>query len=214
MNANDEGLMMRTELGLEVEEAPVVMAWRVHTGERFERDHREVAEFMVGLYRGGVVSVTAIADLAGPLCGRNTTEEKKALHSIIRGLIRRKIPAEERKAIIVAEGLATVSEGIVKAREMIEACGADETKHLGSVSIAVKSINEVLQLHSGGPTRISGKVQEGGVSAFEKFRQKAREKVKVREVGPVVEVLPEKVTEEVGVVEAVGEKEGENLARE
>jgi len=162
--------------------------FREHTGEDFEEDYPALATAAVNLFRV-FGNFTTVAKMIGPECGRaeEATGADTGLRRILRPIIYRRLGAQEVKAIIVAKSLETVAEGVEKTRELIEK--SYDPKQVGNVAIATKSINEILQLHSGGATRITGKA-ETAVTADD-YRRRAAEKLerrKLEEQGNSVEV--------------------------
>lgn len=92
-----------------------------------------------------------------------------------------------RSALLSADALDKIEELLDKAKA---------AKDLGAASMALTAVYNVKQLSSGGATRISGNTGDATKArTFEAFLEKAREKMRLQEAPPSVEVETVRVEE-------------------
>lgn len=191
MNEHDDMIqtqeaMLTTELGLTV---PVkeVEAYRVHTAKNWKSSDPASYEFALYLVRElGITNKSKIVEEVARHC------EARGVSGVSRNSVIALFNSAEFKPgeideIIRRRSSLLSADALDKIEELLDKAKA--AKDLGAASMALTAVYNVKQLSNGAATRISGNTQDHAKArTFEAFLQKAREKMKLQDAPPAVEV--------------------------
>lgn len=182
---------------------------REHTGERWQERNPELAQLACELFRV-YGNYSAVAQLIGPLCGKDGEGQIDGFRKILQPTINRMLGAVEVVNIIKTTALTGVMNGIAKTNELIAM--AKSAKEVGGVAMAVQILHSIYQLQAGGATSISGKTGSAPAAKVDKFREAAQRKLDALKRNAVeVEMLPEPVAMPLG---PLGQKEEVRIQEE
>ena len=176
-----------TELGLEV---PLreIEAYREHTAVRWKERDRDSYDFALYLVRE--LALTNKLKLE-----QLVTEHRKARslpgisrNSIIALMNSPEFKPGEIEEIIKRRSLLTTADLLDKIEQLQEkATGA---KDLGAAAMALTAVYNVKQLSNGGATRITGKQESDPAKSFDKYLERARQRL--NDAKAVIDITPVK----------------------
>lgn len=157
-----------TPLGFEAP-VPPKLAHRPHTGARFWAQHPEAREAAIEMLKEGV-SMSEIARLLGPMCGRTTPEDKD--NGIRRHLEALVVTERIDLAEIARYRFAVVRDAA--AEKMLDVIPKATHKELGALSITANQAHQI-ERTLGGEANVVVEHRITGLPTLAQLREEARQ---------------------------------------